>query len=170
VGVLENDHAKHAPRLAEVERQLAEVTNRQDTAEERLDLHDERLVRGDERMKALERGIEANTSVIGGNTAAIAAQNSALTTLTKAMEENTAITKELKPVMTWSANWTGFKNVAEWFLNNLIKGALAIAAAGVVYWLVKDGTLPKKVQREVQPAIPSAFVELGKRRHEIPLA
>lgn len=87
--------------------------------ERRLDDHMERLDAGDERMNALTKQLEENTDI------------------TKRIDQNTA-----KLVNTFRAI-DGFGTVGQWIFGAIVKVSIVITAAGVIYWFLHTGELPR---------------------------
>lgn len=86
-----------------------------------LDEHMERLDAGDTRMTELAEKMDTNNN------------------MTAEIKSNTAT------LVGWVNNIKGFNNVTNWAFAMLIKASVIIIAAGVVFWFVKTGDLPRKL-------------------------
>lgn len=85
-----------------------------------LDAHFERLERGDTKFDELDRKIAENTKIT--------------TNTSNDVKELLAIFKPL----------TGFFTVTGWMGKGLVWVAAIVIAAGVIFWYVKTGDLPRK--------------------------
>jgi hypothetical protein len=74
-----------------------------------------------------------------------------MTSIELKLDENTKLTAQINTntgaLVTWVANITGFKNTVKWLGGLVLWLSITAAALGMLWWIVKTGELPHKVDR-----------------------